>query len=68
MLLDDLDTFAWLESLAVKQGASEALLLKPEERLEAPPEWIQEAVLHAEEEAARPIPEVGAPPEEELLS
>ncbi len=36
--------FAWLESLAVKQGADEALLLEPEERLEGPPEWIQSAL------------------------
>jgi competence ComEA-like helix-hairpin-helix protein len=36
--------FAWLESLAVKQGADEALLLEPEERLEGPPEWIQAAL------------------------
>jgi hypothetical protein len=35
-------TFAWLESLAAKQGASEEeLITKPEERLEAPPEWIR---------------------------
>ena len=42
--LNDSDAaFAWLESLAVKQGAEEALLLKPEDRLEAPPDWVQEA-------------------------
>ena len=35
--------FAWLESLAIKQGATEALLLKPEERLEKPPEWVERA-------------------------
>ncbi|MFC1879044.1 helix-hairpin-helix domain-containing protein, partial [Chloroflexota bacterium] len=42
--VDDADAaFAWLESLAVKQGADEALLLSPEERQEAPPEWVQQA-------------------------
>ncbi len=35
--------FAWLESLAVKQGAEEALLLSPDERREMAPEWVQEA-------------------------
>jgi competence ComEA-like helix-hairpin-helix protein len=34
--------FAWLESLAVKQGASEALLLTPEERRETPPDWVED--------------------------
>jgi competence ComEA-like helix-hairpin-helix protein len=41
--LDNSETdaaFAWLESLAVKQGADEALLLKPGERMEAAPEWV----------------------------
>ncbi len=36
--------FAWLESLAAKQGADEGMLLTPEERLETPPEWIQSAL------------------------
>jgi len=35
------DSFAWLEALAAKQGASEGLLTKPEERLEQEPEWIK---------------------------
>jgi competence ComEA-like helix-hairpin-helix protein len=53
--LEDTDAaFAWLESLAVKQGAEEALLLKPEERLEEPPEWVQKSAqaetVEAEEE------------------
>ena len=37
------DAFAWLESLAVKQGADEALLLSPEERRETPPDWVKQA-------------------------
>ncbi len=39
---EDDEAFAWLESLAAKQGADEALLLSPEERREEPPEWVQE--------------------------
>ncbi len=37
------DSFAWLESLAAKQGATEGLLTKPEERPEEEPEWIKQA-------------------------
>jgi tetratricopeptide (TPR) repeat protein len=37
------DSFAWLENLAAKQGATEGLLTKPEERLEQEPEWIRQA-------------------------
>jgi len=46
--LEDEAAFAWLESLAARQGADEALLLKPEERLETPPEWVQKAMEEAE--------------------
>ncbi len=37
------DSFAWLENLAAKQGASEGLLTKPEDRLEQEPEWVRQA-------------------------
>ena len=37
------DSFAWLENLAAKQGASEGLLTKPEDRLEEEPEWVKQA-------------------------
>jgi tetratricopeptide (TPR) repeat protein len=37
------DSFAWLENLAAKQGATEGLLTKPEERLEEEPEWVKQA-------------------------
>jgi competence ComEA-like helix-hairpin-helix protein len=57
MPLDEDAAFAWLESLAVRQGAQEALLLKPEERRETPPEWLQAA---AEAEAPAAISEVRA--------
>jgi tetratricopeptide (TPR) repeat protein len=40
---DDEDAFAWLESLAARQGAEEeTLLTSPEDRVEAPPEWVYE--------------------------
>ena len=53
VLPEEDEAFAWLESLAVRQGAEEALLLAPEERQETPPEWvIQEA---AETEATQPV-------------
>ena len=53
VLPEEDEAFAWLESLAVRQGAEEALLLAPEERQETPPEWvIQEA---AETEEAQPV-------------
>jgi tetratricopeptide (TPR) repeat protein len=37
------DSFAWLENLAARQGASEGLLTKPEERLEQEPDWVRQA-------------------------
>ena len=37
------DSFAWLENLAAKQGATEGLLTNPEERLEEEPDWIKQA-------------------------
>jgi competence ComEA-like helix-hairpin-helix protein len=59
MPLDEDAAFAWLESLAVRQGAQEALLLKPEERRETPPEWLQ-AAAEAEVKAPASISEVSA--------
>ena len=42
---DELESaLAWMEGLALKQGAEEETLLsKPEERSETPPDWISEA-------------------------
>jgi hypothetical protein len=37
------DSFAWLENLAARQGASEGLLTKPEDRLEQEPDWVKQA-------------------------
>lgn len=36
--------FAWLEALAAKQGATEALILTPEQRKESPPDWVTESI------------------------
>ncbi|MBN2145925.1 MAG: helix-hairpin-helix domain-containing protein, partial [Anaerolineales bacterium] len=48
---DEDAALAWLESLAAKHGAAEEeLITKPEERLEAPPEWV------VEEAEAPPLP------------
>ncbi len=53
------DAMAWLESLAAKQGADEeALLTKPEDRQEQPPEWVTAAVQSAETEEI--IPELAS--------
>ncbi|RIK28583.1 MAG: hypothetical protein DCC56_15770 [Anaerolineae bacterium] len=37
------DSFAWLESLAVKQGSTEGLLVKPEDRKDSEPDWVKQA-------------------------
>lgn len=57
--LEDEDAaLAWLESLAARQGAlEEELLTAPEERLEAPPEWVQQ--LSVEEAAAASAEDMG---------
>lgn len=51
------DAFAWLESLAVKQGSTEGLLMKPEERSSEEPEWVKQAKTLTDE----PKPEAIAP-------
>jgi hypothetical protein len=41
--LNDDSTFAWLESLAARQGADEeTLLVAPEDRPEVPDTWVEE--------------------------
>jgi competence ComEA-like helix-hairpin-helix protein len=63
--MEDTDAaFAWLESLAVKQGAEEALLLRPEERREEPPEWVQKSAQAEIVEAEEEITHVEAEPVE----
>ena len=51
------DSFAWLENLAAKQGATEGLLTKPEERLEDEPDWIKQAKSLNQPVADQPVPE-----------
>jgi competence ComEA-like helix-hairpin-helix protein len=75
-LSDEEAGFAWLESLAAKQGAEEALLLTPEERIETTPEWIkQELETAGQPEAAIPAPTeevetvpIEVAPESELIA
>jgi competence ComEA-like helix-hairpin-helix protein len=46
---DEDAAMAWLESLAAKQGASEEeLLTAPEDRLEEPPDWVQDVAAEGE--------------------
>ena len=72
-LIDQDAAFAWLESLAVKQGASEALLLTPEERIDTMPEWVKQDALAAaaepeiELEAAEAEPIAELPPDERFV-
>ena len=56
------DAFAWLESLAAKQGATEGLLTQPEERLEEEPEWVKHAkdVSVQQPPASEPVAEPSA--------
>ena len=54
----DMDSaFAWLESLAVKQGAEEGtLLVSPEEPRRPPPAWVQQEIVTEKE--PEPIPQL----------
>jgi uncharacterized protein Smg (DUF494 family) len=54
------DSFAWLENLAAKQGATEGLLTKPEERREEEPEWVKQA-----KDLGSQTPQMPATPEPE---
>ncbi len=65
--LDEDATFAWLESLAARQGAEEdTLLVPPEQREQAIPDWLQEESLSKTEPPAAfeesvhevPIPQI----------
>jgi competence ComEA-like helix-hairpin-helix protein len=62
-VIDQDSAFAWLESLAVKQGANEALILKPEERLETMPDWVRHDALTAEQAAPETPPAEPEAPE-----
>jgi len=62
---DEDSTFAWLESLAAKQGAAEeTLLTKPEERQEELPDWVRDEL--QSEEVMSTIAEAETVSEEEL--
>jgi peptide/nickel transport system permease protein len=52
--LDDQAAYAWLEHLAERQGAAEALLLRPEERRQSPPEWVHTTGVYVPK--AAPLP------------
>jgi tetratricopeptide (TPR) repeat protein len=51
------DALAWFESLAAKQGATEGLLTKPEERREDEPDWVKQAKGLTEEKPKTPAPQ-----------
>ncbi|GAB4450785.1 MAG: hypothetical protein OHK0041_13090 [Anaerolineales bacterium] len=59
------DALAWLEALAAKQGATEGLLTKPEERREEAPQWVKQT--QELEPAAQPLeleePQAAAEPQ-----
>jgi tetratricopeptide (TPR) repeat protein len=49
---------AWLESLAAKQGAkAEELITNPNERVDTPPEWVEQAKTTVETSLAEPVRE-----------
>jgi len=52
------DALAWFEGLAAKQGATEGLLTKPEERTDKEPDWVtQTKDLGAQQPPVTPEPE-----------
>jgi tetratricopeptide (TPR) repeat protein len=56
------DSFAWLENLAAKQGATEGLLTKPEERREEEPEWVKQAK-NLSQPPGQTLGEISQPPD-----
>ncbi len=58
---NDMDAaMAWLESLAARQGVSEQeLLTRPEDRIDTPPEWVQQITKTTE-----PVPDIAVPEED----
>lgn len=59
------DALAWLEALAAKQGATEGLLTKPEERREEAPDWVKQTK-ELESAAPPPVAEEPQPAPEDL--
>ena len=56
-LSDEEEAFAWLESLAVRQGADEALMYSEEQRPDEPPDWVKQSALEAEASDVTPAPQ-----------
>ena len=56
------DSLAWLEALAAKQGATEGLLIKPEERLEQEPDWVKQAKAAPQQPPAPPVEHIPSEP------
>ena len=50
------DSLAWLENLAAKQGATEGLLVKPEDRMDKEPDWVTQAKSTPQEPIQTPAP------------
>jgi uncharacterized protein Smg (DUF494 family) len=48
------DSLAWLENLAAKQGATEGLLIKPEDRMDKEPDWVQQVKSSPQQLPAQP--------------
>jgi len=67
-LTGDDDAFAWLEGLAARQGAEEALLLDPDERRETPPDWVQAAIEESESKETPPEPAPAEAPLEPAMA
>jgi len=58
------DALSWFESLAAKQGATEGLLVKPEDRTENEPDWIKQAKgLNATEQQTPAVQQQPSAPE-----
>jgi len=59
------DALSWFEGLAAKQGATEGLLTKPEERMDDEPDWIKQAkgmnAVEPQKPAQPPAPPVQTP-------
>ncbi|MEP7135186.1 MAG: tetratricopeptide repeat protein, partial [Chloroflexota bacterium] len=64
------DSLAWFESLAAKQGATEGLLIKPEDRKDVEPDWVKKIKSSngqlSEPKVPEPIPSQPAANVEEL--
>jgi len=62
------DSLAWLENLAAKQGATEGLLIKPEDRMEKEPDWVSQVKSAPQEPPAQPTMEQPVSYEKQSIS